>query len=374
MFFLCFSCLKTGSGGHLTTSTPNYASPLVHAFVEAAKLFGYPDLDYNGPRQTGFAIAQGTIRRGGRCSTAKAFLRDFRGQRPNLHVVIYAHVTRVIFNSQRRAVAVKFERKGLHYVVHARREIILSAGAINSPQLLMLSGVGPSEHLKSLGIPVVYDSPGVGLNLQDHVSTCANNFLMEAPISITLPRVLASHSLEQWFALGNGYMSTLGGVEGLGFISTKYSNQSDDWPDIQYHFLPSAPGGYGGWSSRGMRFKASYYQQVYNDHLYDEAYTYCINLLRPEATGFIRLRSASPYDVPIIDPNYFPPEHPVDILRTVEGMKLAIKMGLSKPFQKFGVRLWDKLWPKCDKFKPYSAKYLECLARSYTGRKFTFAE
>jgi choline dehydrogenase-like flavoprotein len=139
-----------GTGGYLTVSTPHYTTPIAGAFLEAAKLFGYPNIDLNGARQTGFAIPQGTIRRGARCSTAKAFLRDIAG-RANLHVHVQAQATRVIFDQHKRAIGVRYMRDGSEHAVYARREVILSAGAVNSPQLLMLSGVGPRRHLQELG-------------------------------------------------------------------------------------------------------------------------------------------------------------------------------------------------------------------------------
>ena len=139
-----------GSGGYLTVSTPHYTTPIAGAFLEAAKLFGYPNIDLNANQQTGFAIPQGTIRRGARCSTAKAFLRDIAG-RPNLDVHVHAHATKVLFNHHKRAIGVKFYRDGAEHSVFASREVILSAGAVNSPQLLMLSGIGPRHHLEELG-------------------------------------------------------------------------------------------------------------------------------------------------------------------------------------------------------------------------------
>src|SRR5699024_7687291 len=107
LFVLRFN---TGFNGPLTVSTTHYTTPIGGAFLEAAKLYGYPNIDINGARQTGFAVPQGTVRRGARCSTAKAFIREFR-ERKNFHTVIYAHVTKILFNEYKRAVAVKFNRR-----------------------------------------------------------------------------------------------------------------------------------------------------------------------------------------------------------------------------------------------------------------------
>lgn len=115
---------------------------------------GYDIRDINGDKQTGFALYQFTMRRGTRCSTAKAFLRPIR-LRPNLHISLWSHVTKILIDpATKRAYGVEFYKNGVKYVVKARKEVIVSGGAINSPQLLMLSGIGPREHLEEMGIPV----------------------------------------------------------------------------------------------------------------------------------------------------------------------------------------------------------------------------
>lgn len=123
---------------------------------------GYDIRDINGDKQTGFALYQYTMRRGTRCSTAKAFLRPIR-LRKNLHISLYSHVTKILIDQRtRRAYGVEYIRNGRKRRILATKEVILSAGAINSPQLLMLSGIGAQGHLQEKGIPVIHDSPGVG--------------------------------------------------------------------------------------------------------------------------------------------------------------------------------------------------------------------
>ncbi|EDW51050.1 GM12028 [Drosophila sechellia] len=158
-----------GRGGLLTVQESPWHSPLVAAFVEAGTQLGYDNRDINGAKQAGFMIAQGTIRRGSRCSTAKAFLRPIRA-RKNFHLSMNSHVTRIIIEpGTMRAQAVEFVKHGKVYRIAARREVILSAGAINTPQLMMLSGLGPRKHLEKHGIRVLQDLP-VGENMQDHES------------------------------------------------------------------------------------------------------------------------------------------------------------------------------------------------------------
>ena len=163
-----------------------YNTPLGIAFLQAGEEMGYDIVDINGEQQTGFALYQYTMRRGTRCSAAKAFIRPIQLRR-NFDLSLWSHVTRILIDPRtKRARGVEFIRGGRREVVHARKEVILSAGAINSPQLLMLSGIGPRRHLEELGIPVIHDSPGVGQNLQDHIAVGGIIFPIDYPISIML--------------------------------------------------------------------------------------------------------------------------------------------------------------------------------------------
>lgn len=154
----------------------------------------YDIRDLNGEQQTGFSFFQYTMRRGYRCSTAKAFLRPIRLRR-NLHVALWAHATRVLIEPRtKRAYGVEFIRDGAKRVALARREVILSAGTVASPQLLMLSGIGPAAHLREVGIPVVQDLPGVGQNLQDHIAAAGITFEVDYPVSLLMSRLVNVNS------------------------------------------------------------------------------------------------------------------------------------------------------------------------------------
>jgi len=146
------------SGGYLTVQEAPWHTPLATAFVQAGQEMGYENRDVNGEFQTGFMIAQGTIRRGSRCSSAKGFLRPAR-LRKNLHVAMHAHATKVLVHPKtKQTYGVEFVRDGKVFRTSAKKEVIVCGGTINSPQLLMLSGIGPKEHLRELGIPVIQDS------------------------------------------------------------------------------------------------------------------------------------------------------------------------------------------------------------------------
>ncbi|KAE8747714.1 Glucose dehydrogenase acceptor-like, partial [Frankliniella occidentalis] len=211
-------------------------TPLAAAFVQAGVELGYENRDCNGEHQTGFMIAQGTTRRGARCSTGKAFLRPAR-LRKGLHVAMNAHVTRVLIDPKTKvAYGVEFRRDGTMHRVRASREVILSGGAINSPQLLMLSGVGPRDHLRSLGIPVIQDLK-VGHNLQDHIGLGGFTFMVNKEVSMVQNRIENVPAVLRYAMFGDGPLTVLGGVEGLAFVNTKYANATDDWPDIEFHFV-----------------------------------------------------------------------------------------------------------------------------------------
>lgn len=350
--------------GFLDVGRAPFVSPLGRAFVQSAPDLGYPILrDLNGPSQSGFAIPQTTNRNGARCSTAKAFLYPAH-KRPNLDILAYSMVTKVLFNSDRRAIGVEFDRFKLSHTVFARREVILSAGAINSPQLLLLSGVGPAKDLQRLGIPVVADLP-VGLNLQDHIYPGGIHFLIDKPVSLNHKRIFTLSNLINYFTKGVGPLTSTG-VDGLAFLSTPHMFEDHrDWPDIQMHMVPADVVADGG---RYLRYLAGlseavwpYYRQIRNV----PSFSIDPVLLRPKSRGHIRLRSRNPYDHPLIDPNYL--SHPDDVSTTIEGMKLAIQIGLSEPFRRaFNSRLFTLPVPGCQQLVFLSDPYLECVARVLT--------
>ncbi|KAG8194260.1 hypothetical protein JTE90_024588 [Oedothorax gibbosus] len=351
------------TGGYLTISRAPFTTALGYAFEKAALYMGYTNNDLNGIQQTGAAIPQGTIRRGSRCSTAKAFLSS-AGNRPNLDIVINAFVTKILIDVKRRARGVLFDRLGKSFKVIARREVIVSAGTINSAQLLMLSGIGPKKHLRKFGIPAIADLP-VGENLQDHVGSAGIHFEMEAPVSLLPNRILSPQNFINFIARGKGPLSILGGCEGLAFVKTPFANASDDWPDIEIHFISSSPSSDEGRSIRkvmGLTDRA--FETVYVPYIGKDSYTMYPVLLRPKSRGKILLQSSNPYVKPIIDPRYFSSAKDMKVL--VEGMKISLKMGLQLPFLKMGARLFTTKFPGCEPYPIYSDLYLECVARTYT--------
>ncbi|XP_073900061.1 choline dehydrogenase, mitochondrial [Castor canadensis] len=282
-----------GGEGPLRVSRGKTQHPLHQAFLQAAQQAGYPFTeDMNGFQQEGFGWMDMTIYEGKRWSTACAYLHPALS-RPNLRAEAQTLVSRVLFEGT-RAVGVEYLKNGQSHRVYASREVILSGGAINSPQLLMLSGVGNADDLKKLGIPLVCHLPGVGQNLQDHLEV----YIQQACIHpITLhssqkPLRKACIGLEWlWRFTGEGATAHL---ETGGFIR---SRPGVPHPDIQFHFLPSQVIDHG---------RAPTQQEAYQVH---------VGTLRETSVGWLKLRSANPQDHPVIQPNYLSTDTDIEDFR-----------------------------------------------------------
>ena len=351
-------------GGPLTVSSPPDPTEIGRALPEAGRYLGYTADDPNGAIQAGFTIPQGTIRRGSRCSTARAFLEP-AARHTNLDIMINSYATKILFNNKKQAIAVQFEQNGLNYVVYARKEIIVSGGAVNSPQLLLLSGIGPRKQLEEVGIPLVSDRP-VGENLQDHVYPGGMHFTIGNEFSLLQRRVVTFSNFLRYFTQGRGPLTTLGGVEGLAFVKTKFANQTEDWPDVEIHVISGSPTSDDGTTFRRVQgFSDLMWHSVYLPYLNYDTFSLFPVLLRPKSRGFIKLRSSNPAHPPVIEPNYLSDER--DVLSLVEAMKIAITVGLSPAYRKYNSKLFETVFPGCEIYQMWSDEYLACVARTYTA-------
>jgi choline dehydrogenase len=271
-----------GDDGKLHTTRGTLQNPLNPVWIEAGRQAGYPiTADMNGFQQEGFGRMEMTVGNGRRCSAANAYLRPAM-RRSNLDVRTRALVTRVLFDGS-RAVGVSYRRGDQDHAVRARREVIISAGPINSPQLLKLSGVGPGAELQALGIPVVRDLPGVGENLQDHLEFY---FQVACREPITLYKYMNPLGKAligaRWLVTHDGLGAT-NHFEAGGFIRSRAGVR---YPDIQYHFLPMAVSYDGSSLAREHGFQAH------------------VGPMRSKSRGWVRLKSANAADKPIIRFNY----------------------------------------------------------------------
>jgi choline dehydrogenase len=288
-----------GGAGPLHVSNGRSANPLFRAFVEAGQEAGHAYTpDFNGRAQEGFGPYQLTIREGRRWSAARAYLHPAL-DRPNLTVESLAHVTRVLFESG-RAVGIEYVQKKQTIKARARREVILSGGAVHTPQLLMLSGVGDAEVLKRFDIPVQVDLNGVGKNLQDHLD-CSIQYESSQPITLysqASPLNAAKTGL-QYLLFGTG-LATGQGLEAGAFLKSRPDLET---PDLQIHFITALMFDH-------TRRKAD--RHGFMAHVCQ---------LRPESRGYISLKSADPLAPPLIQPNYLEAEEDRRAMR--EGVKLT---------------------------------------------------
>ena len=292
-----------GSGGPLPVSDLGHPDPLSAAFITAAAETGLPvNPDFNGALQEGAGFFQTTTRYGRRASAAVAYLRPAKG-RNNLHVETSALARRIVFEG-RRADAVEYRQAGALKTARARREILVSGGAFNSPQLLQLSGVGPPDLLRKHGIEVVLDAPGVGQNLQDHmqvrvVMRCSQRITLNDIVNHPVRKILMGM---RYAAFRTGPLTIAAGTSGAFFRT----NPRLATPDIQAHFLPFSTDKMGEKLHSFSGFSASVCQ------------------LRPESRGSLRIRSADPVAPPEIRINYLATE--VDRAANVEGLKMLRKI------------------------------------------------
>jgi choline dehydrogenase len=311
-----------GTSGPLYVSNRRYTNPMSRAFVQAGQELGYDhNPDFNGNHQEGFGLYQVTQREGARWSTASAYVRPVMA-RNNLEVFVEARVDRIGFTGD-RADRVFFTKNGRQQEVHCRGEIILAAGAYNSPQLLMCSGIGPGKHLREYGIEVVANVPGVGGNLQDHyvfftIFDSTNRKTLD--IAERFPHSLGA--LWQFLTARKG-MLTSNVAEAGGFVRTSPEQSA---PDMQYHFGPCffLEHGFGN-PRRGYGFSIGG------------------KVLNPESRGTVRLQSPDIGQAPVIDHAYLTQDD--DVRRSVWGYKLTEKLGMTKamlPYRK-GLHLPEHL-------------------------------
>jgi choline dehydrogenase-like flavoprotein len=289
-----------GTGGPLNVADLRSDATWRERFTQAGVQAGYPrNPDFNGAEQEGFGPYQVTHRNGERFSAAKAYLTP-QLSRPNLQVLTGAQVLRVRFEG-RRAVGVDVRMGGAERTLKARREVILSAGALQSPQLLMLSGVGPGAHLQALGLPVLHDLPGVGQHLHDHIDVVQ---VVDAPghhdlFGLSLAgAVRAMRGIFEWRRQRTGMLTTNFG-EGGAFLR---STPEEPVPDLQLHFVVGKLEDHG---------RKTVFSHGYSCH---------VCLLRPKSRGSVTLASPDPLAAPLIDPAFL--SDPDDTARLVRGFKL----------------------------------------------------
>ena len=304
-----------GIGGPLNVTDSLYHNPLSNVFLKAATEYGLiQNHDFNEINQEGVGFYQVNQKNQQRHSAATAYLKPVLS-RKNLTVKTNSHVTRILF-SEKQVIGLvyqiahqnKNENQNQEYQIKINKELILSAGTINSPQLLMLSGIGDSEHLKSLDIPVLFDLPGVGYNLQDHLFV---SIAYKCTKPITLANLDKPYNIFKYLFLRKGDL-TSNISEAGGFLKT-----SANWnnPNLQLHFVPGCLINHG-FTKRKVH-----------------GFTLCPTLLYPQSKGQITLRSKNPFEPPIIQPNYL--ENQQDLETLLAGVKISRQILQQQALEEF---------------------------------------
>ena len=300
-----------GDSGPLHVSDLRYTNPLSAAFIEAGQQAGFHhNHDFNGPGQTGVGLYQVTQKDGARCSSAVAYLQPARS-RPNLEVVTGALVRRILL-ANGRAIGVAYAKDGVETQAQADREVLLSGGAINSPQLLMLSGIGPADHLAAHGISVSVNAPHVGQNLQDHLDICT---LQHSTQRITYDRASELKTAYDYFLRGHKGPGSSNIAEAGGFLRSPLA--PDERADIQLHFVPAMLDDHG------------------RNRLQGDGYTLHACFLRPRSRGRITLNSADPRMDARIEANYLSDAEGFDLKMMLECAKLSRELFAQKAFDPY---------------------------------------
>ncbi|KAG8040199.1 hypothetical protein G9C98_000769 [Cotesia typhae] len=335
-----------GSGGPLTVTQFPYHPPLSRALIEAGKELGYDNVDLNGRTHTGFAIAQTTSRNGSRLSTARAFIRPVKN-RSNLHILLNATVTRIIFNNNRQAIGVEYSKSQQLRRVSVRKEVIVSGGAVNSPEILLNSGIGPREELSSVGVPIIHHLPGVGKNLHNHVA-----YALVFKINDTDTTPLNWATAMEYLLFRDGLMSGTGISEVTAMINTKYANPQDDHPDIQLIFggylADCAETGTVG-EKKGNR----------------RSILMIPTLLHPKSRGELKLKDNDPLSKPLIYPRYL--TEPEDVKRLVEGIKFCVRLAETRVLSRYGFELDRTPVKGCENLRFGCDAYWECAIKRDTA-------
>ncbi|XP_031846617.1 glucose dehydrogenase [FAD, quinone] isoform X2 [Nomia melanderi] len=322
-------------------SRPDISDDILAAAAER----GYPiSEDLNGDQFVGFTVAQTMNKDGVRDSASTAFLQPFRYRR-NLQVALNATVTKVIIENM-RAVGVEYIQDGQLRVARANREVIVSGGAVNSPQVLLLSGIGPKEQLQAVNVSVVKDLPGVGENLHNHVSYTVS-WTIDQPNEFDLTWASAL----EYVAFQKGPMSSTGLSQLTGILPSIYT--SDDHPDLQFFFggyqaACSITGELGALMDNGRR-----------------GISISPTNIHPRSRGTLRLASNDPLAKPLIHGNYL--SDPLDVAILVEGIQIALSFANTTAMRKYNMTLSNTPIPACSQYPFRSNDYWSCAVRQDTG-------
>lgn len=349
-----------GESGPLNVEEVSFKTSLANAYFKAAQQAGHKSIDYNGESQMGVSYVQANTKKGIRQSAYTAYLKPIIGKRKNLDILSHSRVTKVLINEKtRRAYGIKMIHNQIKYKIFAKKEVILSAGAFSSPQILMLSGIGPENELKKHNIKVLQNLP-VGEIMFDHISTIFPSFTTNTTNqSIQSSRVLTPEVINNYFQNRAGPFTSIGGVEVLTFINslTKFSKL----PDCEIIFTPYTLGAIQKTGPTiGWRIGDETYDALYKplESGAIDTFSLIIMLFHPKSKGKLRLQNKDPYSWLKFYPNYFDDQEDVETL--LRGIKEAIRITKYPALQNIGARIYNVPIPACKHFKFGTDNYWRC--------------
>ncbi|KAL0266694.1 UNVERIFIED_CONTAM: hypothetical protein PYX00_009167 [Menopon gallinae] len=356
--------LEESKKGYMSVTDVPYKTPVGHAFVESGLLMGYPSLNYDMPYLRGFNHLIVSMKDGLRWSSSKAYLHSVKN-RTNLHVKKNAVVTKILIDPKTKvAVGVEFISNSVKYVVRARKEVIISGGAINSPQLLMLSGIGPRKHLMKNNINVLQKSK-VGYNLQDHYLAGGLTFLLKDKSTFHSEKIFQTKKhLTDYLMNHTGMLSSPGGCEAVAFINVD-STKKEESPNMELLFVLGALNS-DRTLSKSFNLNDTLYKEMYEPILKIDSVSVFPILLAPKSRGRILLRDSNPLHHPLIYPNYFSDSEGYDMRSIIAGVRKVNEVMDMPPFKKFGMKPYSKPLPPCKNHVYDSDKYWECYSRHMT--------
>ncbi|KAJ8682899.1 hypothetical protein QAD02_018691 [Eretmocerus hayati] len=350
--------------GPVHITYPPYHTPLAESFLEAGLEMGYPIVDYNSHQEIGFSYIQANIRNGTRLSMNRAYLYP-ANKRKNLYVSRLSHVNKVLIDpATKRAYGVDFSKLGLNIRVRARKEIILCAGAVSSPHLLMLSGVGPAEHLKEMQIPLIQDLP-VGENLMDHIAYGGLVFTVDQPVSIRTQDITdpVKPYIRDFLSRRLGPLTVPGGCEALAFMDVDNGVDPDGLPNMELLFIGASVVS-DATIRNNVGISDEFWGKMFGRVAGKYSWTIFPMLMRPNSKGKMLLRNKDPKGKPKIYPNYL--DDPEDVRVMIKGIRAAIEVSKTRSMRRFNSLFYDYIVPGCEDHEYDSDPYWECALRTFT--------
>lgn len=349
--------------GPVSVTYAPFQTEIAKAVLRGAQQLGLPIVDYNGPSQVGYSYLQLHLMNGTRASASRSYLHPI-SHRPNLHVKKYAEVDKILIDpATKRAYGIEFQVGRRLYRIRASKEVLVSTGAINTPKLLMLSGIGPKKALQRLGIPVLANLK-VGFNLMDHIAMGGFTFMIDQPFSISTNKIVDnSTALIDFLMFHQGPMAVAGGCEVLAFFDLENPNDANGHPQLELIFqggsIISDP-----LLRKNFGIRDDIYDAVYKPIEGAESFMVFPMLLLPKSKGRIILQDANPKSKPLIFSNYF--SHPDDVNVIVDGVEKVLELIKTPAMQRLGTRLHTIPIPGCEHLPFASRGYWECQTRMFT--------